>query len=83
MGKQMSVQVARYGTMTERWWPRGKQRAAFILRRVLQSILIMLIVTMITFGLLRMIPGNVAVAVMGTNAYREPGAIKAFNADYG
>src|SRR5215472_17042687 len=43
----------------------------------------MLIVTMITFGLLRMIPGNVAVAVMGTNAYRDPGAIKVFNADYG
>ncbi len=38
---------------------------------------------MITFGLLRMIPGNVAVAVMGTNAYRDPGAIKVFNADYG
>src|SRR2546423_3431537 len=43
----------------------------------------MLIVTMITFGLLRMIPGNVAVAVMGTNAYRSPGAIRVFNADYG
>jgi peptide/nickel transport system permease protein len=41
----------------------------------------MLIVTMITFALLRMIPGNVA--VMGTNAYRDPGAIKVFNADYG
>jgi peptide/nickel transport system permease protein len=43
----------------------------------------MLIVTLITWGLLRMIPGNVAVAVMGTNAYRDPGAIKVFNADYG
>jgi peptide/nickel transport system permease protein len=43
----------------------------------------MLIVTMITFALLRMIPGNVAVAVMGTNAYRDPGAIKLFDADYG
>ena len=42
----------------------------------------MLIVTMITFGLLRMIPGNVALAVLGTNAYRHPGAIKVFNADY-
>jgi ABC-type dipeptide/oligopeptide/nickel transport system permease component len=29
---------------------------------VLQSIVVMLIVTMITFALLRMIPGNVAVA---------------------
>ena len=56
---------------------------AFIIRRVLQSIVIMLIVTLITWGLLRMIPGNVAVAVMGTNAYRDPGAIKVFNADYG
>jgi peptide/nickel transport system permease protein len=56
---------------------------AFIVRRVLQSIVIMLIVTLITWGLLRMIPGNVAVAVMGTNAYRDPGAIKVFNADYG
>ena len=43
----------------------------------------MLIVTLITWGLLRMIPGNVAVAVMGTNAYRNPGAIKVFDADYG
>jgi hypothetical protein len=43
----------------------------------------MLIVTMITFALLRMIPGNVAVAVMGTNAYRDPGAIRIFDADYG
>ncbi len=86
MGKQASAQVGPYDTMTERWRPRGEQRAAltaFILRRVLQSIVIMLIVTMITFGLLRMIPGNVAVAVMGTNAYRDPGAIKVFNADYG
>jgi len=56
---------------------------AFIIRRVLQSIVIMLIVTLITWGLLRMIPGNVAVAVMGTNAYRNPGAIKLFDADYG
>jgi peptide/nickel transport system permease protein len=54
-----------------------------MIRRVLQSIVIMLIVTLITWGLLRMIPGNVAVAVMGTNAYRDPGAIKVFNADYG
>ena len=50
---------------------------------MLQSIVVMLIVTMITFALLRMIPGNVAVAVMGTNAYRDPGAIRVFDADYG
>jgi peptide/nickel transport system permease protein len=85
MGKQMSAQV---GPRMARWREgggRGEVRAAltaFILRRVLQSIVIMLIVTTITFGLLRMIPGNVAVEVMGTNAYRDPGAIKVFNADY-
>ncbi len=44
---------------------------------------VLLIVTMITFALLRMIPGNVAIAVMGPNAYRDPGAIRVFNADYG
>jgi peptide/nickel transport system permease protein len=55
----------------------------FLLRRVLQSIVVMLIVTMITFALLRMIPGNVAVAVMGTNAYRDPGSIRVFDTDYG
>ena len=57
--------------------------AAFLIRRVLQSIVVLLIVTMITFALLRMIPGNVAVAVMGPTVYRDPGAIKVFNADYG
>ena len=45
--------------------------------------MVLLIVTMITFALLRMIPGNVAVAVMGTNAYRDPAAIRVFDADYG
>jgi ABC-type dipeptide/oligopeptide/nickel transport system permease component len=44
---------------------------------------VVLLVTVITFGLLRMIPGNAAVAVMGPGAYRDPGAIKVFNADYG
>jgi peptide/nickel transport system permease protein len=57
--------------------------AAFFLRRVLQAIVVLLIVTMITFALLRLIPGNVAVAVMGPTAYRDPAAIKVFNADYG
>ena len=45
--------------------------------------MVLLIVTMITFALLRMIPGNVAVAVMGPTVYRDPGAIRVFNADYG
>ena len=55
----------------------------YLLRRVLQSIVVLLLVTVITFGLLRMIPGNAAVAVMGPNVYRDPEAIKVFNADYG
>jgi peptide/nickel transport system permease protein len=57
--------------------------AAFLVRRLLQAIVVLLIVTMITFALLRMIPGNVAIAVMGPTAYRDPGAIRVFNADYG
>jgi peptide/nickel transport system permease protein len=55
----------------------------YLLRRVLQSIVVLLLVTMITFGLLRAIPGNAAVAVMGPVAYRNPGAIKVFDTDYG
>jgi peptide/nickel transport system permease protein len=57
--------------------------AAFLIRRLLQAIVVLLIVTMITFALLRMIPGNVAVAVMGPTVYRDPAAIRVFNADYG
>lgn len=57
--------------------------AAFLIRRVLQAIVVLLLVTMITFALLRMIPGNVAVAVMGVSAYRSPGAIAQFNKAYG
>jgi peptide/nickel transport system permease protein len=55
----------------------------YLFRRVLQSIVVLLLVTVITWGLLRMIPGNAAVAVMGPGVYRNPGAIKVFNADYG
>ena len=55
----------------------------YLLRRVLQSVVVVLLVTVITWGLLRLIPGNVAVAVMGPGAYRNPGAIKVFDADYG
>ena len=86
MGKPALAQVAPYGTMTERWWPpgsKGQRLTAFLIRRVLQSIVVLLIVTMITFALLRMIPGNVAVAVMGPGVYRDPAAIKVFDADYG
>jgi len=62
---------------------KGPALVAFFIRRILQSIVVLLIVTMITFALLRMIPGNVAVAVMGPGVYRDPAAIKLFNSEYG
>ena len=43
----------------------------------------MLLVTMFTFILLRAIPGNVAVAILGPAAYRNPAALAEFNAQYG
>jgi peptide/nickel transport system permease protein len=55
----------------------------FLVRRLLQSVLVLLLVTMLTYALLRMIPGNVAVAVMGPQAYRNPAAIKLFDVTYG
>ena len=42
-----------------------------------------LLVTMITFILLRAIPGNLAVAILGPGSYRNPALIKAFNREYG
>src|SRR5579875_3297236 len=57
--------------------------ALFIVRRLLQAIVVLLLVTMITFALLRAIPGNVAAAVMGPSVYRDPAAIKLFNQTYG
>jgi len=54
-----------------------------MIRRVLQSIAVLLLVTLITFGLLRMIPGNPAIAVMGPSAYRNPAAIAHFDKVYG
>ena len=62
---------------------KGEALAAFLIRRVLQSIVVVLIVTMITFALLRAIPGNPAIAVMGPTAYRNPQAIAQFNKVYG
>jgi peptide/nickel transport system permease protein len=56
---------------------------AFLLRRVLQAIIVVVLVTMITFALLRAIPGNVAIAVLGPTAYRNPAVIAHFNAEYG
>jgi peptide/nickel transport system permease protein len=57
--------------------------AVFIVRRVLQAIVVLLLVTMMTFALLRAIPGNVAVAIMGPGVYRNPAAIKLFDDTYG
>ncbi len=56
---------------------------AYLIRRLLQSIIVLLIVTMITFILLRAIPGNVAIAILGPSAYRNPAEVAAFNAEYG
>ncbi len=55
----------------------------FLIRRVIQAIIVLLLVTMITFILLRAIPGNVAVAIMGPGVYRDPAAIKLFDITYG
>jgi peptide/nickel transport system permease protein len=55
----------------------------FLIRRILQAAVVVLLVTMITFVLLRAIPGNVAVAILGPAAYRNPAALAQFNAQYG
>ncbi|MGB6583229.1 MAG: ABC transporter permease [Streptosporangiaceae bacterium] len=55
----------------------------FLIRRVLQAAVVVLLVTMITFILLRAIPGNVAVAILGPGSYRNPQVLAAFNREYG
>jgi peptide/nickel transport system permease protein len=55
----------------------------FMIRRVLQALVVLLLVTLITFALLRLIPGNPAIAVMGPSAYRNPAAIAQFDRVYG
>jgi peptide/nickel transport system permease protein len=55
----------------------------FLIRRVLQAAIVVLIVTIITFILLRAIPGNVAIAVLGPAAYRNPAVLAQFNHEYG
>jgi peptide/nickel transport system permease protein len=55
----------------------------FFIRRLLQAVIVLLLVTLITFGLLRAIPGNVAIAILGPSAYRNPAEVAAFNAQYG
>jgi peptide/nickel transport system permease protein len=55
----------------------------FFIRRLLQAVVVVLLVTMITFILLRAIPGNPAIAILGTTAYRNPQVIAQFDAQYG
>ena len=55
----------------------------FLLRRVLQSVIVILLVTVMTFALLRAIPGNPAIAILGPNSFRNPAAIRAFDRQYG
>jgi peptide/nickel transport system permease protein len=57
--------------------------ALFMVRRLFQAAAVLLLVTVITFALLRAIPGNVAAAVMGPNVYRDPAEIKLFDQTYG
>jgi peptide/nickel transport system permease protein len=54
-----------------------------MLRRLLQAVAVVLLVTIITFILLRLIPGNPAIAIMGPSAYRNPAAIAQFDRVYG
>jgi peptide/nickel transport system permease protein len=56
---------------------------AFLIRRLLQAVVVLLLVTVIVFILLRAIPGNVAIAILGPAAYRNPAAIAQFDAQYG
>jgi peptide/nickel transport system permease protein len=55
----------------------------FLLRRVFQSLIVILLVTVLTFALLRAIPGNPAIAILGPNSFRNPGAIRQFDQQYG
>jgi peptide/nickel transport system permease protein len=54
----------------------------FLIRRLLQAIVVLLLVTVIVFFLLRSIPGNPALAILG-QAARNPQAVAQFNAQYG
>lgn len=55
----------------------------FLIRRLVQAVVVLLLVTMIVFILLRAIPGNVAVAILGPASYRNPQVLAHFNAEYG
>jgi len=49
-------------------WRRGASMSAYILRRVVSMIPVLLIVSIIAFGLLYVLPGDPAVAILGDNA---------------
>ena len=55
----------------------------FLVRRIAQAVVVVLLVTVITFILLRAIPGNVAVAILGPSGFRNPALLAAFNRQYG
>lgn len=55
--------------------------ARYIVRRLAQSVVILAGVTVITFGLLHLLPGGPALALLGT--HKTPGAIAALNRQFG
>jgi peptide/nickel transport system permease protein len=55
----------------------------FLIRRLIQAVIVVFLVTLITFALLRLIPGNPAAAILGPSAYRNPAALAALDAAYG
>jgi peptide/nickel transport system permease protein len=61
----------------------GDALVVFMIRRLVQSVAVLFLVTIATFVLLRLIPGNPAIAVMGPAAYRNPAAIAQFDRVYG
>ena len=54
---------------------------AFLLRRVAQAVVVLVFVSMIVFGLLQLLPGGPARAILGTHA--TPTTVAAFNRDNG
>jgi peptide/nickel transport system permease protein len=55
--------------------------AAYLVRRVAQSLVVLVLVTMVVFGILHFLPGSPARAILGARA--TPAALAAFNAANG
>ena len=53
----------------------------FVIRRLVQSLVVLIVVTIIVFSILHFLPGSPARAILGIHA--TPGAIRAFNAANG